>query len=62
MDLNVERNKKQSKMADAEVDRFHRAIEKIDEDYMSQIWDAADTIEQELNALASKRPSLPVLL
>ncbi|MDF1741189.1 MAG: hypothetical protein P1U86_18655 [Verrucomicrobiales bacterium] len=41
---------------DSELDRFHRAVQKIDEEYVDQIWDAADTIEQRLITLASGRP------
>ena len=41
---------------DADLDRFHDAIERIDADFMNQIWEAADAIEQELIALASGCP------
>lgn len=37
---------------DADLDQFHDAIKKIDEDWMGQIWEAADDIEQGLIALA----------
>lgn len=44
---------------DADFDQFHEAIKKIDEDWMHQIWEAADEIEQGLMALASGRPQKP---
>jgi hypothetical protein len=40
----------------AELDRFQAAIEKIDGDYMKQIWESADDIEQGLISLASGQP------
>jgi len=40
---------------DADLDRFHDAIKKIDADWMDRIWAAADDIEQGLIALASAR-------
>ena len=41
---------------EAELERIFLAIEKIDRDYMSQIWDAALVTEQQLIALASVGP------
>ncbi|MEM7601189.1 MAG: hypothetical protein AAF357_07195 [Verrucomicrobiota bacterium] len=38
---------------DSEVDPFHRAIEKIDADYLDRIWDTADDVERRLILLAS---------
>jgi len=41
---------------DADLAWFHDAIEKIDADWMDQIWEATDNIERGLISLASGRP------
>lgn len=41
---------------ETELERFQLAIEKIDEGFISQIWDAASDIEAQLIGLASEKP------